>query len=107
MRYVPYGPEVEGVPNVIVDGLANEATVLALSHWPRSATPEALKADTSAEIVFNFLRSADANTLTGDAEAVSNNHFAIDGLMGLWSMTDPAKALEQAELVLRHAAGRA
>ncbi len=100
MRYVPYGPELEGVPNVIVDGLANAATVLALSHWPRSATPQALKADTSAEIVFNYLRSPDADALRGDAEAVSNNHFDIDGLMGLWSMLNPEEALEHAELAV-------
>lgn len=100
MRYVPYGPELEGVPNVIVDGLANAATVLALSHWPRSATPQALKADTSAEIVFNYLRSPDAEALRGGAEAVSNNHFDIDGLMGLWAMLNPEEALDHAELVV-------
>lgn len=100
MRYVPYGPELEGVPNVIVDGLANAATVLALSHWPRSATPEALKADTSAEIVFNYLRSPAAHTLRANAEAVSNNHFDIDGLMGLWAMLNPEEALEHVELVI-------
>ena len=100
MQYVPYGPELEGVPNIIVDGLANSATVLALSNWPRSATPEALKADTSAEIAFNYLRSPDAQALKGDAEAVSNNHFDIDGLMGLWAMLNPDEALEHADLVV-------
>jgi hypothetical protein len=100
MRYVPFGSELEGVPNVIVDGLANASTVLALSHWPRSATPEELKADTSAEIVFNYLRSPDAEALRGDAEAVSNNHFDIDGLMGIWAMLNPEEALEHAELIV-------
>ncbi len=100
MQYVPYGPELEGVPNVIVDGLANAATVLALSHWPRSATPQELKADTSAEIVFNYLRSPAAEALRGDAMAVSNNHFDIDGLMGLWAMLNPEEALEHVELVV-------
>ena len=100
MQYVPYGPELAGVPNVIVDGLANASTVLALSHWPRSATPEALKADTSAEIVLNYLHSPDAEALRGDAEAVSSNHFDIDGLMGLWAMLNPEEALEHAELVI-------
>ena len=100
MHYVPFGPQLEGVPNVIVDGLANAATVLSLSHWPRSATPEALKADTGAEIVFNYLRSPDADALRGDAEAVSNNHFDIDGLMGIWAMLNPDDALEHAELIV-------
>jgi Family of unknown function (DUF6687) len=100
MRYVPFGPELVGVPNVVVDGLANAATVLALSHWPRSATPEELKADTSSEIVVNFLRSPHAEALRGDAEAVSNNHFDIDGLMGIWAILNPEDALEHAELVV-------
>ncbi len=100
MQYVSYGPELTGVPNVIVDGLANAATVLALSHWPRSSTPEELKADTSAEIVLNYLRSPDAEALRGDAEAVSNNHFDIDGLMGLWALLNPEEALEHAELLV-------
>ncbi len=61
MRYVPFGLELEGVPNVIVDGVGNNATVLALSHWPGASTPAELKADTSAEIVLNYLRSTDAD----------------------------------------------
>ncbi len=100
MKYVPFGSDLEGVPNVIVDGLANAATVLSLSHWPRSATPESLKADTSAEIVFKYLRSPDAGALRGDVEAVSNNHFDVDGLMGIWAMLNPDDALEHAELIV-------
>ena len=63
MPYVPFGPELEGVPNVIVDGTGNDATVLMLSHWPGASTPVELKADTSAEIVLNFLRSPDTVSL--------------------------------------------
>jgi len=43
------------VPNIIVDGAANLGTELALSHWPNSTTPQELRADLSAEIVFNYL----------------------------------------------------
>jgi hypothetical protein len=43
--------DVRGAPNVVVDGAREEGTVLALSHWPASGTPDALRADTSAEIV--------------------------------------------------------
>ena len=100
MLYVSFGPELDGVPNVIVDGLDNAATVLTLSHWPQSATPAALKADTSAEIVFNYLRSSEADALKGDAEAISNNHFDIDGLMGIWSMLNPDAALDHADLIV-------
>ena len=36
-------------------GAALPDTVLTLSHWPKSGTPRALKADTSTGIVFNYL----------------------------------------------------
>ena len=104
MRYVPFGTELEGVPNVIVDGVGNDATVLALSHWPGAPTPVELKADTSAEIVLNYLQSPDADSLRGGAEAVSNNHFDIDGLMALWAMLNPEDAVTEADKLVAIAA---
>ena len=52
MCFVPYA-EAADLPNIVVDGAAAAATVLTLSHWPKSGTPETLRADTSAEIVFS------------------------------------------------------
>jgi hypothetical protein len=100
MRYVPYGQELEGVPNVIVDGRGNEATVLVLSHWPRNATPPELKADSSTEIAVNYLRSPKREEYRRGAEAVSNNHFDVDGLMSLWAVLHPEAALERADLLV-------
>jgi hypothetical protein len=100
MRYVPYGPELEGVPNVIVDGRGNDATVLALSHWPRNRTPAELKADSSTEIVLKYLRSSQREEHRQGAEAVSNNHYDVDGLMSLWAMLNPEAALDQSELLV-------
>jgi hypothetical protein len=100
MRYVPYGPELEREPNVIVDGYGNAATMLVLSHWPRSKTPPELKADTSTEIVLNFLRSPERERYRQAAEAVSNNHFDVDGLMSVWAMLNPEAAIDRAELVV-------
>ena len=100
MRYVPYGPELEDVPNVVVDGRGNDATVLVLSHWPRNGTPPELKADSSTEIVLNHLRSPQREAQRRGAEAVSNNHYDVDGLMSLWAMLSPEAALERAELLV-------
>ena len=97
MRYVPFGPELEGVPNVVVDGRGNEATVLVLSHWPRNRTPPELRADSSTEIVLNYLRSPRRDEYRADAEAVSNNHYDVDGLMSVWAMLEPEAALQRAE----------
>ncbi len=100
VRYVPFGPELESVPNVVVDGRGNDATVLVLSHWPRNRTPPELKADSSTEIVLNYLRSPQREAYRRGAEAVSNNHYDVDGLMSLWAVLNPEAAPERAELLV-------
>ena len=44
MRFLPYAQSAS-LPNIIVDGSANESTILTLSHWPKSNTPSELKRD--------------------------------------------------------------
>jgi len=87
----------KSIPNVIVDGTANQATVLTLSHWRQSGTPEPLLADTSAEIVFNYLDSPKYHV---DVPAVSNNHFDEDGLVGVFSLINPEFAIRHRELLI-------
>jgi hypothetical protein len=100
MRYVPYGSELEQTPNIVVDGRGNDATVLELSHWPRNRTPAELKADTSTEIALNYARSAGRETYRRGSEAVSNNHYDVDGLMSMWTVLNPATALEHTDLLV-------
>ena len=95
-RFVPY-EELGDTPNIVVDGSGNAATVITLSHWPKSGTPRALKADSSAEIVFNYL---DAPEFHVDAEVVSNNHFDEDGLVGVFSLIEPAAASAMRDLLV-------
>jgi len=96
MRYVPYD-ELRSEPNVIVDGSATGGTLLTLSHWPKSGTPLEFAADTSAEIVFKYLDRPVAHV---QANAVSNNHFDEDGLIGIFAMVDPATALRHRHLLI-------
>src|SRR5258707_740993 len=86
MRFLPY-PQTVSVPNIIVDGPRNASTVLALSHWSKSGTPQELRADTSTEIVFRYF---DNPRFRVQAEAVSNNHFDEEGLLGIFPLLDPA-----------------
>ena len=95
MRFVPYPSAT--IPNVIVDGARNGHTVLTLSHWPKSGSPAALRADTSTAIVFNYL---DAPAYHVDAEAVSNNHFDEDGLVGIFALLQPDFAQRHRHLLL-------
>ncbi|MBP6744026.1 hypothetical protein KA344_02285 [bacterium] len=93
MRYVPYH-RLANLPNIIVDGKANDSTVLTLSHWPSSNTPVELKADLSAEIVYRYLNNSDS-ILSKPCDVVSNNHFDEDGLVSLYSLLNPQAALEE------------
>ncbi|PWT86795.1 MAG: hypothetical protein C5B57_00405 [Blastocatellia bacterium] len=96
MRFLPY-TQVGSIPNVIVDGARTENTVLTLSHWPKSGTPVELKGDTSTAIVFNYL---DAPKFHVDVDAVSNNHFDEDGLVGIFALLEPAMAERHRDLLL-------
>lgn len=95
MRYVPYH-KLGKTPNVIVDGRSNDTTVLALSHWPDSGTPEKYRADLSAQIVFNFLDDNVAAT----TDVVSNNHFDEDGLVSMFSVLYPKIACQYREILV-------
>jgi uncharacterized protein DUF6687 len=96
MRFLPY-PQVCSVPNVIVDGARTENTILTLSHWPKSGTPAELKGDTSTAIVFNYVDSPQFHV---EADAVSNNHFDEDGLVGIFALLEPAMAEQYRDLLV-------
>jgi hypothetical protein len=99
-RYEPYG-STDSTPNIVVDGSANAATVLTLSHWPGAPTPERLKRDLSAEIAFAYL---DAPCHHAPADVVTNNHFDQDGLVSVLALTEPELALAHRELLVDVAA---
>ena len=94
-RYVPYA-EAAKADNIVVDGGANDHTILSLSHWPKSGTPKALKADTSVEIVFRYL---DDTSFHVPVETVTNDHFDEDGLIALFVMIEPETALSMRDLL--------
>jgi hypothetical protein len=96
MRFVPY-TELDDEPNVIVDGAGTVNTLLTLSHWPGSRVPPSLAADLSAEIVMKYLEQPELHV---DAEAVSNNHFDQDGLMGVWALVDPERAVARHDVLI-------
>jgi hypothetical protein len=88
---------LDGTPNVVVDGSAGPGTRLVLSHWPGSATPEAVRDDLSAQIA---LRALEHPGLFEGLEAVSNNHFDQDGLMSVFALVDPEGARARRERIV-------
>ena len=96
MRYRAYETLLD-TPHVVVDGSAQAGTVLALSHWPGSATPDVLRRDLSAEIAFAYLDHPEWSVA---AEYVSNNHFDQDGLMSVFALTQPDAALARRDQLI-------
>lgn len=96
LKYVPFHL-LDEKPNIIVDGSANEHTVLTLSHWPNNTTPARYKDDLSAQIVFRYLED---DSQMDDVEIVSNNHFDEDGLVSLFSMVFPERALAMKDFLI-------
>jgi hypothetical protein len=96
VRYVPYD-ELDGIPNVVVDGARHPDSLLVLSHWPKSGSPPELRDDLSAQIAFHYL---DRPELHVDADAVSNNHFDQDGLMSMYALVDPEAAQARRDRVI-------
>ena len=94
--FVPFA-QLRQQPTIVVDSVGNGAA-LTLAHWRGAATPPHLRDDTSAGSALRFLRQPDAGSFA--AEAVTANHFDIDGFVGVWSMLHPALA-RQHEALLR------
>ena len=84
-RFLPY-EDSAAVANVVVDGAPNDATVLAISHWPGIPAPPGLAADLSAQMAFAYLDQLPDHPV---AEVVTNNHFDQDGLAGLFALVSP------------------
>ena len=100
MRFCPYG-ESEAIPNIVVDGSPNAATVLTLTHWPGIAQPDGLAADLSAEMAFNYIAAPPPHAA---AEVVTNNHFDQDGLASVYTLTEPEAAQANRERLIDLAA---
>ncbi len=96
MRYVPWD-ELKGRPNIIVDGYPADGTLITLSHWRGSGSPEELAADLSTQIAFRYL---DRRDLKVDADLVSNNHFDEDGLSGIYAILHPDDALGRRKQII-------
>lgn len=99
-RYVGYEAS-RSIPNVVVDGAPNEATVLCLSHWPGVEQPPGLGRDLSAAMAFAYLDDPCEHPPT---ETVTNNHFDQDGIVSIFALTEPESASAHRELLIDVAA---
>lgn len=93
MRYLPYGPALDGVRHVVAGGAPRPDTALTLSGLPGVRVPAELRADTAAEIALNLLRSARHAALLDGIAAATCDQFHADGLLSLWSLLFPNEAI--------------
>ena len=98
MRYLPYGPELDGELHIVAGGRPRPNSLLTLSNLAGSPTPAALLADTSAEIALRLLRSPRNGDLAGDL-AVTSERCDADGLLAVWALLNPDEALARVEAV--------
>ena len=90
--------ELAGAAHAVVDGPLLPGTVLSLSHWRDSGTPEALRDDTSALIVLRYLAAGAAGP---EVHAVTNNHYDEDGLLAIWLLLHrPSEASPERDLAV-------
>ena len=99
VRFVPYDASAMGSATVCVD--CTHRNLPTLTHHKDGSTPKHLRGDTSTDTVFNALRAGWRPLKI--ANAVTCNHFDIDGLISAWALIEPLKALEH-EDVLRETA---
>lgn len=100
VQYVDY-EKSRSMPNIAVDSIANEGTVITLSHWPNNDTPPSLKTDLSAKSVFIYLeteKGLDNNC------AVTTEHFDLDGLVSAYTFMNFDRASAHRQLLIEVAA---
>ncbi|MVN77002.1 hypothetical protein GO988_11760 [Hymenobacter sp. HMF4947] len=94
-KFVPFG-ELRRQPTIVVDSTGLGAA-LTLAHWRGAATPLHLRDDTSAGSCLRALHQPATPGLA--AEAVTANHFDIDGFIGVWALLNPELALAHEALL--------
>ncbi|MDW3647891.1 MAG: DUF6687 family protein [Bacteroidia bacterium] len=98
MDFLPFHEVKNHKEVVIVDSYFKGR--IMLSHWRGAAVPDGLADDSSTGIVLNAIKAGHASI---HLPFVSNNHFDIDGFLGIWALKNPKLALEYEDL-LREAA---
>lgn len=99
MKFLPFHDISRELPCAVVDARHPEATA-TLSHWRGAAVPDALRADTSTEIALNAVLTGHPS---GKLPYVSNNHFDVDGCLGIWSLMNPGLVEEFRDVLIQAA----
>ncbi|CAN5783364.1 hypothetical protein BH11BAC7_BH11BAC7_17540 [soil metagenome] len=91
--FIPFH-ELNDREAIIVDGAHSSG--LILSHWKGQNTIEGIADDTSAGVVINAIIR---NHPGLHRQLITATHFDIDGLVGVWSLFEPAIAVQHEKLL--------
>jgi len=94
MKFLPFSQANEQPEVIVVDAYLPGR--LNLSHWRGVELSSNLLGDTSTEIVLNALARLDKFS---PSCSCTNNHFDIDGFLGVWALHNPDLALTNVELL--------
>ncbi|MEL6255731.1 MAG: DUF6687 family protein [Bacteroidota bacterium] len=98
MEFLPFHEVKDHKEIVIIDSYFKGKAML--SHWRGAPVPKGMEDDSSTGIVLNAVK---ANHPSIKLPFVSNNHFDIDGFLGIWALMNPVLAIKY-EAILREAA---
>lgn len=99
MKFIPFDEAGKEDNLIVVD--AYLPGKLNLSHWRGVELPVYLRADTSTEIVLKALKSDQFDLM--QYSTCTNNHFDIDGFLGIWALYNPELALKNEFLLTQMA----
>jgi hypothetical protein len=98
-KFVPYNELSMYQQVIVVDSFHPDG--LVLSHWRGAPKIEEIHDDTSTAIVLNALAQGTPDLST--YPYVTNNHFDIDGFLGIWALCYPEKAMANSNLLRKMA----
>lgn len=97
--FIPFY-DIKNHPDEVLIVDAHHPQGFDLSHWRGAPVPEGCEADTSTEIVLKTLEKSIPEL---DKKYVTNNHYDIDGFLGVWAVMNPELALRNKDLLIEMA----
>lgn len=97
--FIPYY-DIKDFPNEVLVIDAHHPQGFDLSHWRGAPIPANCEADTSAEIVLKAIQNKLPEL---EKSYASNNHYDIDGFLGVWAVFNQEEALKHYDLLVEMA----
>ena len=94
-KFIPFY-DIRKYPDGVLVVDAHHPEAFDLSHWRGAPLPKHCEADTSTEIVLKAIKN---NLAELSRTYVTNNHYDIDGFLGVWSLFNPNEALQHYDLL--------